>query len=191
MPELQVTTKDSKSVWKSPDGQREIHEVTFDYEGQEISAKTYSDQIATVGWSGVVESYEKEGKNGAQTFVKQPPKEGGWQGGTSATKGVGPAQPRSGYQPKDEAAIKAMWSIGQSVAAHNGNGDLDVADLPSVEAYAVELFAMVDRVKVSDNPQIADTVVESTGEETQEDLLKDIDKVFPESKKENPWKSGS
>lgn len=186
MPTLQVTTKASKSVWKTPDGQREIFEVTFDYEGQEISAKTWSGQIATVGWSGLVESYEKEGKNGPQTFVKQPPKEGASYGSTG---GGTYGSSKSAYVPKDEKAIKAMWSIGQAVAAHNGNESLDVADLPSVEAYAVELFAMVDRVKGAEESgkTNVDEVIDVTGTENNEELLKGIDEIFPSSKKETPW----
>lgn len=74
---LEVTTTAANSVWKSPDGQREIFEVALDYKGAPFKAKTYSKDISTVGWAGEVESYEKEGKAGmpVQTFVKQPQKE--------------------------------------------------------------------------------------------------------------------
>lgn len=83
MPTLQVSTTQSKSVWRSPDGQREIFEVELDYNGTPVIAKTYSKDISVVGWSGSVETYEKEGKPGmpSQTFVKQPAKEGGYGGG--------------------------------------------------------------------------------------------------------------
>lgn len=77
MPVVHVTTKSSNSVWKSPDGQREIFDVVLDYKGTALQAKTYSNDISTVGWEGDVESYEKVGKPGmpTQTFVKQPAKE--------------------------------------------------------------------------------------------------------------------
>ncbi len=53
-------------------------------------------------------------------------------------------------QPKDEAAIKAMWSISQAVALHTAVTSNGGEEAQSIEATAKELFAMVDRVKVSD-----------------------------------------
>lgn len=76
-----VLTKAAEQVWASPDGKMTIFQVTLEYEGKDFKAKTYSKAVATVGWSGTIESYEKPGRNGAETFVKQPQKEGGWQGG--------------------------------------------------------------------------------------------------------------
>jgi hypothetical protein len=85
MPTLTVTTKTARQVWASPDGQRVIYEVGLDYNGNLLKGKTYSNAIAAPGWSGVVESYEKQGRNGVETFVKQPPKEqGGYEGSRSA-----------------------------------------------------------------------------------------------------------
>lgn len=81
MPTLDVTTKSANSVWKSPDGQREIFEVELDYQGTIMKAKTYSKDISGAGWTGSVETYEKQGKMGAETFVKQPQKEGNFGGG--------------------------------------------------------------------------------------------------------------
>lgn len=96
MPTLAVTTKEANSVWKSPDGQREIFEVALDYKGQVIKAKTYSTDISTVGWSGEVVTYEKEGKSGMppQTFVKQPAKE--YTGGSGKPDTRGPAKSNMG-----------------------------------------------------------------------------------------------
>lgn len=96
MPQFQTTTTASRSVWKSPDGQREIFEVTLDHDGQPVTGKTYSKDISVIGWSGTVETYEKEGRNGAETFVKQPPKEFGGQtysqgSSTSSSKASKPA----------------------------------------------------------------------------------------------------
>lgn len=81
MPEMTVTTKASREVWKSPDGQRTISEVILDYNGTEFKGKTYSNAIAVEGFSGEVETYEKQGKQGVETFVKQKAKEGGYSGG--------------------------------------------------------------------------------------------------------------
>lgn len=94
MPKFEVTTKSAEQVWKSPDGQRTINKVVLDYNGSPVEASTYSSAIATVGFKGEVETYEKPGKFGVETFVKQPPKEGGYtqqQGGQrqSSTGGGG------------------------------------------------------------------------------------------------------
>jgi hypothetical protein len=43
-----------------------------------MTAKTFSGAIAAQGWSGEVLTEERPGRNGSETFVKQPPKEGGF-----------------------------------------------------------------------------------------------------------------
>lgn len=78
MPQLEVKTTKSEVMWKSPDGQRVIFKVSLSSDAGDVEAKTYSKDIAQEGWSGTVETYEKEGKFGSETFVKQPPKEGGF-----------------------------------------------------------------------------------------------------------------
>lgn len=53
-------------------------------------------------------------------------------------------------QPRDDAAIRAQWAIGQAVEITGRNfgvGDKEL--LPTVERTAKELYAMVDRVKGS------------------------------------------
>lgn len=99
MPQLQVTTKSSEQVWKSPDGQRVIHKLMLDYNGSEVQAKTYSNDIAKTGWTGTVETYEKAGRNGSETFVKQPQKEGGYQpqGGGGGAKSYGGGKPQDNF----------------------------------------------------------------------------------------------
>lgn len=82
MPIFDATTKTATKIWASPDGKRTIYDLALESDGKVINAKTYSDSIATVGWSGQVESYEKAGRQGPEIFVKQAPKEGGWTGGT-------------------------------------------------------------------------------------------------------------
>lgn len=84
-----VTTKSANEVWKTPDGKMTISEIVLDIAGKDVKAKTYSNAIATVGWSGTVESYEKTGRNGVETFVKQPQKEGFSGGGRSFAKPQG------------------------------------------------------------------------------------------------------
>lgn len=92
MPQLDnVTTKASEEIWKSPDGSKVIHKVTLvGSTGDEIEVRTYSKDIAAVGWTGDVETYEQPGKGNfpSQTFAKQPQKQfggrgGGFKGGSS------------------------------------------------------------------------------------------------------------
>lgn len=91
MPVLEnVITKISEQVWASPDGQRKIYKLGLEWQDKPVEAKTYSDQIATIGWQGTVETYEKPGRNGSETFVKQPPKEGGGFGGGNTVRSGNP-----------------------------------------------------------------------------------------------------
>jgi hypothetical protein len=75
MPVLNLETMDSKQIWNK--GNLTIWEVTLNYQGKTVKAKTYSKAISTPGWSGEVETYEKPGRNGSETFVKQPQREDG------------------------------------------------------------------------------------------------------------------
>jgi hypothetical protein len=178
MPQFKnVEVASSEQVWSSPDGQRKIFKVTLKLDtGQTIAAKSYSDRL-TPGWKGDIETYEKEGRNGPETFVKQAPKEDGPRnyGGSGSRSSSG------NYQPKDEAAIKAMWAIGQAVSALKvPDAALDPQD---VQAYATTLFAMVDKVKASGNADTnTDTVAAVDGDEDPNDLLKDIDDFM-----DKPW----
>lgn len=144
MPTFEITTKTSRSVWKSPDGQREIFEIGVEYEGKPLAAKTYSRDISVPGWTGEVETYEKEGRNGPETFVKRPAKEGSYGSGGGSYSG----------SKRDDSHIKAQWAIGQAIAWLNVHTLPDETDMSNIEPLANDLFAMVDRVKNS-----LDTVV--------------------------------
>ena len=96
MPTLQVTTKTSEAVWSSPDGTRTIHKVGLDYQGKTFIAKTYSDAISKIGWSGSVDTEERPGRDGIETFVKQTPKPGGF-GGGGGFRGGGQKDPLAMY----------------------------------------------------------------------------------------------
>lgn len=180
MPIIQVKTLESKQVWSSPDGQRKIHALKLEYDGNIVTAKTYSNSIAAEGWEGTVELYEKEGRNGLESFVKQPPKEGGYSSG----------KPKS-YQPKDENAIKAMWAIGKATEiAPAPAKSAPVADyMATIESYAQELFSMVERVKAT--PALDTPVTSAEIDEGIEDLdtgkqltVEDIERVIPGAKRE-------
>ena len=167
MPTHNVTTVTSKSIWKTPDGQREIFELGMDYQGQPLKAKTFSKEISAVGWNGDVETYEREGRNGSETFVKQPEKEGNFGGGAKPS-----------YTPRDDSHIKAQWAIGQAITVLADKGSVD---LELTEALAKDLFAMVDRVKGEKEPANTDVVV--TGEELDK-AIETLDKQG-----ELPWAS--
>lgn len=161
MPQLKITTKRSSEIWKSPDGQRKIHEVIMKVDGQDelFKANTFSDSIAVEGFTGEVETYEREGKGGSQTFVKQVQKESGFKGKTA-------------YTPKDEEAIKAMFAIKTAVSWFSGDADKDPGNILPL---AQELFAMVDTVKNSDVISVEGTTVDLNevfplGDETIQDL---------------------
>lgn len=66
-----------------------------------------------------------------------------------------PSSPaKAPYQPKDEAAIQAMWAIGQSVGFWSSVKTVNEAGalpLDGVESLAQDLFAMVLRVKAGDS----------------------------------------
>lgn len=94
MPIMQATTKEAKSVWKKDD--REISEVVLRIDGKLLKAKTYSSAIANPGFVGEVETYEKTGRNGSETFVRQAPKEDGYKSnGSQLVGGSKPSQGRS------------------------------------------------------------------------------------------------
>lgn len=93
-----VKTLNSETVWKTDDGSRKLHRIQLDIgEGKKVEAKTWSDAISKIGWSGDIETYEKDGKMGIETFVKQPQKEGysgggGFSGGYQKKTGGGRPQ---------------------------------------------------------------------------------------------------
>lgn len=182
MPRLQVTTESAEKVWASPDGQRTIFKVTMGWKGKRVVAKTYSRAIATEGFSGEVETYEKEGKRGVETFVKQPPKEG-FTGGSTSSEG---RKSGSGYQPKDEKAIQAMWAIDKAkdlTIAYGKFKETTPIDevFSSIEAYAQGLFSMVDRVKATpDEPDEEEKPEEKTDDDEVELTLDDVRKAFDE-----------
>lgn len=111
-----VTTKAANQTWQSPDGQRKLYEVGLDHGGKLFKAKTYSGQIATVGWSGDVETEERAGKFGPETFVKQPQKAGGF--GSGGFRGGGAKQ-------ADPFAMYLSYAKDLAVAFIALEGDLD------------------------------------------------------------------
>lgn len=168
MPQFQVTTKTAEQVWSSPDGKLTIFKLLLDYQGQDMQAKTYSKTVATEGWTGTVETYEKAGRNGSETFVKQPQKEGGWQGGSS-----GGGRSFGGVKaPQDNYTMYLSYAKDIGIACiKDGKFDSDLFSqvLEAVEAGGAQLFASRDNAKPEVNVDI-----------------ENIEKVFNDDKEE-PW----
>lgn len=180
MPEFSAVTKLSESIWKSPDGQREIFKVTLEVDGQPMVAKTYSKDISVIGWSGDVETYEKTGNRGSETFVKQPPKEGGFSAGSgsqsSTTAGQSTIRP-TGKPSFDNFTMYLSYAKDIAVAMIK-DGKLDEA------AYGVVLAAVAaggeslyDRRP--DAPKKEEDTVHPVDDNA--DLLADINKAFPDA----------
>jgi hypothetical protein len=72
------------------------------------------------------------------------------------------------YQPRDDAAIRAQWAIGQSMS-HFANKDS--VKLPDVEKLAVALFEMADRVKEAASPKVEAPSLGLPSEKQQNDYL--------------------
>lgn len=171
MPTINVKTVSSQQVWASPDGQRKIHEVVMDYQGQQVKAKTYSDAIAVVGWSGDVITEERPGRNGPESFVKQPPKEGGYSGGGGFRGGGGKTQ--------DPFAMYLSYAKDLAVAFISLEGKLPLAEykkaLTAVAEGGEQLFnarpeAKTEQAKTETVNNVKevmgdDVVVEDVGDE--------------------------
>jgi hypothetical protein len=134
---MRVTTVKSEQIWQSPDGKRTIWEVTLQGapgEG-EYRLKTYSEVIAKEGWSGEVEDYLNPK---GEKFVRQPKHD------FTGNPGRG-----GNYQPRDDDAIRAQWSIGRAVDTIDWKDpELDLAHvLTVVERRANAFYDLVYRVK--------------------------------------------
>lgn len=181
MPQLTIQTKQAKQVWQSPDGQRTIFELLMESDGKEFKAKTYSREIATENWSGTVETYEKPGRNGSETFVKQPPKEdfqrpssgsqGGYKGGSSKPM----PDPFTMYLSYAKDLVVAQLAQGNKL-------EMD-ACVQLVLGSAYELYENRPEARASASP----TATQET-KSKDEDLLKNIDEIFPDKpEKEEKW----
>jgi hypothetical protein len=125
---MNVRTTHSTQMWQSPDGKRTIWEVTLESsDGNDYKLKTYSPQIAEVGWSGEVRSYLNPR---GDRFVRAL---------------SGPA--RSEPSGRDDLSIRAQWAIGQAINLASVKMEKDAITMPVIEKYAKELFETVSRVK--------------------------------------------
>lgn len=115
MPKFHAKTTQAEQVWASPDGQRTIYEVVLDTGQGSAKAKTYSAAIAKVGFDGELDSYEKVGKMGPETYVRQVQKEGGYQGGGGFKGGGGraPVDPFTMYLSYAKDIAVALITAGK------------------------------------------------------------------------------
>ena len=175
MPQFEAVTKLSESVWRSPDGQREIFKVTLEVDGQPMVAKTYSKDISAIGWSGTVDTYEKQGTRGSETFVKQPPKEGGFTPQqASSPKSTGVASSKPSF---DNFTMYLSYAKDVAVAMIK-DGKLDEAAYGAVlEAVAAGGETLYDHRP--DAPKKEKDTVHAVDDNA--DLLADINKAFPDA----------
>lgn len=109
-----ATVQSTENIWNSPDGQRKMFKVRIQLEtGQVAEAKSWSERLVP-GFKGDLETYEKEGKMGMETFVKQAPKEGGYSGGGRqfGTTGKAPSDPFTMYLSYAKDIAVAMLANG-------------------------------------------------------------------------------
>jgi predicted alpha/beta-fold hydrolase len=133
---MKVKTTGSNQTWQSPDGQRTIWEVSLqDEKGTDYRLKTYSKEIAVLGFEGEVESYlDKKGDR----FVKQPLPAGGYSGGGNNTARIKADETK-------QKEIRAEWAIGKAISSLS-IFPLDDSALKQVEELAIKLNEMVDNV---------------------------------------------
>jgi hypothetical protein len=192
MPKFNTTTKEARSVWKSPDGQREIFQVVLDYEGQSVTGKTYSKDISNVGWTGEVETYEKEGRNGAETFVKQPQKEG-FSGGSSGGGYAGGGKPSGGRPTSDPFTMYLSYAKDVAVAMLEQSGVVNPEALRDILISVLAGGHLLHDGRPGAEPKAEQAVlpVDTVHEvdETAPIDLKELDKLFPPKEEEKPWNS--
>lgn len=108
---------------------------------QEIGKKS----VPTVGQTVYGDIIDGKFKRANKEFT---PNDDGFSGST-------PPGSKPAYQPKDEAAIQAMWSIGQAIAMGFKPSQIGMSEADGIEEGAKTLFAMVSRVKAGQ--AVADT----------------------------------
>lgn len=175
MPTLSVKTVTSEKVWASPDGQKTIYKVSLDFGGKQAEAKTYSQAIATVGWQGEVETYEKQGRNGTETFVKQPQKEQGSYGG---------GRSHGGYKKPEFDNFTMYLSYAKDLVVasiHEGKFDGDLYDslLTATAAGGAELYAS--------RPNAEPTPAVEPSKEELNSALADVGEYFVDAEPKSPW----
>lgn len=78
------------------------------------------------------------------------------------------------WQPRDDMAIRAQWSINAALQAI-GKNESGVYDdyFADIETYATKFYAMVDRVKGSDSPKVPESAPKNNWEQARQKFHKD------------------
>lgn len=168
MPEYKVTrvSQQPPRQWQGPHGI--VYYILVQVEGhpKPLSVGKKSPDALKVG-DTIYGDIQPDPEHGEDKFKAAPMGQGGFQQAT--TGGVSTAKPA--YQPKDEAAIKAMWAIGQAVSLLRVEGGKVPAN-QAIELWADTFFEMVNRVKNGERPDTAPrTVVPEPITTTDEDLM--------------------
>lgn len=123
---MEAKTIHSEQIWESPDHKRKIWEVELQGTEGTYRLKTYSPQIAKLGFRGHIKSYMNRF---GERFVRQA------------------EEPKKPAFNRDENAIRAQWAIGQAINLASVKMDKEGITLPVIEEYAKQLYATVSRVK--------------------------------------------
>lgn len=157
MPTINATVKQAKQVWASPDGQKKIFKLVLDVDGGDMDASSYSEAVAKVGWTGELDTYEKEGKYGTETFVRQPKKEGfgSFGGGKSYSakpqgdqytmylsyaKDIMVAMMNNGYKPEFDVAIQTIIGGAHVLYESRPSAEAPKTDVVNVAKEELESF---------------------------------------------------
>lgn len=136
MPLIKATTKSSKETWKSPDGKITGFDIVLDVGGEDFPCNTFSKAIAEVGWSGEVETYERNNR----TYVKQPPKE---EGSYQSTTSGGSTRSSAGKPTFDNYTMYLSYGKDLAIACIKDgafDGKLYAEVLSAVEAGGAQLY---------------------------------------------------
>jgi hypothetical protein len=126
---MEAKTINSQQIWRSPDGKRTIWDVELQVTNGELyHIKTYSPDIAKLGFKGHIKSYVNRF---GERFVRQI---------------EAPRKKATSYS-RDDNAIRAQWAIGQAINLASVKMDKEGITLPVIEDYAKQLYATVSRVK--------------------------------------------
>ena len=169
MPLFKAVTRKSTVAWKSPDGQRTIHEVVLEVEGEPFKTQTFSEKIAEVGFEGEVEVYDKNGKQ----FVRQAPKEGYTSGTGASSYGQ-----RGGGVARDSFTMYMSYAKDLLVACINRGDKISYEDaIQEVIGAGHTLYeARPDNSGGSTTPDVKKDVAEDIKDEPIS--LEDFDKMI-------------
>lgn len=130
---MKVKTTASEQVWQSPDKQRTIWEVDLKADdGNDYRLKTFSAEIAKIGFEGDVETYANPR---GERMVRQPKQDTSYKGG-------------GGGKGANQGVIQAQWAIGRAATVIQQRGIIlpDDEYYKEMEKIAIKLVGMVDRV---------------------------------------------